>query len=625
MGIEKKLLACLTACLLVVGTVPSLAWAGSLVAADTLGQDTTLTASNPVTVQDAAGGQTGYVTVKEAVEAAPDGATVLMNQDCALEPYASSSGASYSLEISKPLTIDGQGHTLTVGGYGIRISGGEDAAHTYNITFKDITVTNGDANSLGILTGPGYKTLTLEAATLATTGSGNSQALTIGSHAPQTTQVTLRDSTVVAQGAGYGIIVFNPVDLVIDHSRVSGYGALFMKGKSGKAAGSGGSEVRIVNGSVLSSQGIAGASNMFGTIVFQGSPDVQVSVQDSTIEAIAATASPKTAQMAILFNSWPDSSGAMAKDCTVTLGPGTQLKAVNEAGTLIQGNGEANTVRAIDGSYDVDGSLFYGDGPAGTALVVEGGDWDKDVAAYVPASSVCVRCADGRYRVAAKDQAENGMLSPGLRNGYDLYIVRPSIATVVDLKAATPAGFNPELGWGAYVMLVDRTDATEVRDVAVDFIMPYPATAAAAAMTRETGGNAPSVPLPGGNNFQDYEFTVLHRAADGQVQSVPFAAAADGLHVESTSGPVYALWRLGADSTPTTPAIHAEDQGAQTHQADATGTGSIRTTVGDGAAATQGGLLADTGDELVPVAMAFGLMGVLAVAGIAYALRRRRQ
>lgn len=325
------------------------------------------------------GTTTDYGTLEEAAAAAPDGATITLLAD---------QEVSDTLSIEKGVTLDGGGHTLTVHNRGLYLYGGDDEGSSAAFVLKNLTVTNPDAYGRVVSARDGYKSLRLDNVTLTTTGAGNTQVLTIGGNTPQTTQVTIDNSTLTASKAGYGIITFNPVDLTIDHSTISGYGALYMKGPD-SSAGSSGSKVTISNGSVLTSKGIAGDTNVFGTVVFQGCDNIDVNVTDSTITTEADDAEPATPQAAFLYSSYPSPDGAPAKNDNVTLGTGTTVKGVGKNSILANGNGQTSTINATDGTYQLEGSLFDptadpADPGDGTNLVVTGGSWNKDVAPYAP-------------------------------------------------------------------------------------------------------------------------------------------------------------------------------------------------------------------------------------------------
>lgn len=161
-----------------------------------------------------------------------------------------------------------------------------------DVVFKNVEILNvKDSNSLGrsrcIDTRKKDLSIKLENATLTTTGSSNTQALTIGGNTEgEMIDVTLIESTITTLDAGYGIITFNPVNLIIDSTSITGYAALYMK-EDAASGGSEGSIVKIQNGSNLTSENIhEGESNVFGTIILDDG-NIKVEVTDSTVAAKA--------------------------------------------------------------------------------------------------------------------------------------------------------------------------------------------------------------------------------------------------------------------------------------------------------------------------------------------------
>ncbi|WP_295999492.1 hypothetical protein [uncultured Adlercreutzia sp.] len=375
----SKAISLVAAALLALYLVPATAFAASDDTAAQEGVDDTSAALVQVTTAD--GTKTSYATLEEAVDAAPAGSTVTLLAD---------QEVSDILSIKQGITLDGNGHTLTAHSRGVYLYGGDDEAHSAAFVLKNLTITNPDAYGRVLSTRDGYKSLRLEDVKLVATGAGNTQVLTIGGNTPQTTDIAIVASTLTASKAGYGIITFNPVDLTIADSQISGYAALYMKGPD-SSAGSTGSKVTITDGSILSGDGIPGVTNNFGTIVFQGCDDIDMTVDHSTINADSPNENPPTTQAVLLYSSYPGPDTTPASNNTVTFKEGTTVNTTGTYSALASGNGQKNTVAAKDGTFHLGGSLFdatqpEGDDPAqGTNLVVTGGSWNKDVAPYAPA------------------------------------------------------------------------------------------------------------------------------------------------------------------------------------------------------------------------------------------------
>lgn len=379
------------------------------------------------------GTATYYADLAEAVGSAPDGSTVTLLADASLKGTAPSTGDSYvALSFSKPLTIDGNGHTVTVGGLGIYVVGSTDEANPYDVVFRNITLTNSDANGRVVSARNGYKKLTFDDVVMTADGAGNPQAFTAGGNTPQITSIAFNACELNALSTGYGIITFNPVDLTLADTSVSGYGALYMKGKD-SSAGSSGSIVNIEEGSVLSSTGIAGPTNKFGTIVLQNCDDVKVNVEGSTVAARASSAEPATPQAVFMFSDLAGAQGAQAKGNSVVLGEGASVKSLGENSALVAGNAEQNTIDAKSGTFYLEGAVFAADEPQGAALRVTGGSWNRDMTAYLPEGYEVSREGDGPFVVAQTESRENDPTQPATPDGA---IVDPAQVT----DAATPEG-----------------------------------------------------------------------------------------------------------------------------------------------------------------------------------------
>ncbi len=348
-------------------------------------------AAQPVAEVVTDSGTTSYPSLKDAVAAAPEGSTVNLLADADLPAY-NEQGANISLLITKGITLDGNGHTLTVHKNGVYLLGGDDEAATVNFVIRNITITNPDSLGRTLSLRAGYKTVKCEDATLATTGTGNTQVVTVGANTPQTTDISFDGCTITASEAGYGIITFNPVNLTIADSDVSGYAALYMKGPD-YSTGSSNSVVNIEDGSKLSSKGIPGPTNEFGTIVIQECSNVKVNVTGSTVEAQSnsETGAASAPQAVVLYSSYGDDT-TVAHDNKVTFGEGSMVNATGTNSILATVNGKSNAVDATAGTYNLEGSVTDdasaapADSP--TKVTVTGGHWNKDMQDYVPADYV---------------------------------------------------------------------------------------------------------------------------------------------------------------------------------------------------------------------------------------------
>ena len=187
-----------------------------------------------------------YETLADAIAAAKDGETVTLLNDVTLS--GGYTDQQTGLEIRSSVTIDGQDqYTISAGSFnrGIRIYGGGTKESGIQVIFRGVTITNDLAGGRCIDTRGGYIDLTLDHATLCTTGTGNTQPLTIGGNHSELTPVTIKNgSKIIAGNAGYPIIAFNPIKAEITGgSELSGYCGIYFKNANGSA----GSHDSVVN------------------------------------------------------------------------------------------------------------------------------------------------------------------------------------------------------------------------------------------------------------------------------------------------------------------------------------------------------------------------------------------
>lgn len=315
-------------------------------------------------------GENYYAKLEEAVDSATDGDTVILTKPVTLNTGCPEDSA-YKLWINKSLVIDGQGNTVTTNGKGIAIKGGDTESDTKSVVLKNITITNSDSNGRAVGTKGGCLSLKLEHATLETTGSGNTQALTISS-GHNYLDVAIVNSTVKTGDAGYAVIVFNPVNMIIDNSNLSGYAALYLKNKSS------GSEITVQNDSNLSSGNPhpVGGENGFGTVVFEGE-NIKLDIVDSTVTCHKTGTAE--GQAAILYSS----SYENISDNTVTISGNSVVTANGADTTIVEENGKTNNT------------------------VIKGGSFNQSVEEYVsPELKYEVKDKNGMYTYhATKDEA----------------------------------------------------------------------------------------------------------------------------------------------------------------------------------------------------------------------------
>lgn len=216
-----------------------------------------------------------YETLAAAIDDAVDGDTVELLSNVTL---------TTKIEVRNDITISGE-YTITSTAQKIfEIYGGAGEDGITTVTIEDVTMVTSASNGRCVDTRSGDIDLTLDGATLKTTGGGNNQPITIGNtyaDGESDNVITLTNTTVEAGNAGYCIIVFNPITLNITSSTLSGYAALYFKGAVSGALGSD-RTVATVTDSIFSVVGNEGFT--FGAVVFEDN-NVTVNVEDTTISA----------------------------------------------------------------------------------------------------------------------------------------------------------------------------------------------------------------------------------------------------------------------------------------------------------------------------------------------------
>ena len=317
-----------------------------------------------------------YATLAEAVQAADSGDTVTLLKDVNVQDNGSSDGALY---VTKSITIDG-GRGTTAEKKGFAIAGrGNDAKRvikiqatngTVEVTLKNLVVESyfGNSAAMPVVTSGGNVTLVLDNVKIVADGGGNSQALTIGgvSKEGELVNVTITNSELTTNNAGYPIIVFNPVKMTITDSILSGYTGIYFKGyykpngELTNAPGASGSEVSVSGSTVAYAQNEHGqGQNDFGLYVFEDG-GITLNVTDST-SGVASTGG--SAQKIVVNNRYQGDtyspnkvtftggeirldnsgntyfeSGTAPEGSTLTVGGGTKLNFPLESKYLAEGS-----------------------------------------------------------------------------------------------------------------------------------------------------------------------------------------------------------------------------------------------------------------------------------------------
>ena len=234
-----------------------------------------------------------YDSLQEAVDAAEGYAagnvspTIKLLKDVNLTESVTLDASA--IKSGKYIKIDGQDHTLSASSVQqpLQIVGGADVADDVEVRISDLTMESTVAQANLLSVAGGNFSLVLDTVTLDTTGAGsNDRALSIGwnSTEPGTVGIELTDCTLQASASGYAIMTYNPVELSIENSALSGYAALYMYNDNyGNGTGSAGSAVTIDGSTITANNPYAtGSGSDFGAIVFKDK-DIRVDIRNSDI------------------------------------------------------------------------------------------------------------------------------------------------------------------------------------------------------------------------------------------------------------------------------------------------------------------------------------------------------
>ena len=190
--------------------------------------------------------------------------------------------------------IDGDGHTIKGNG-GLRGSSTKtnivinfNGTDKVDVELRNLSVINTRTEEAGrpLETRGNINSLTLLNVTLDTSvaTSGYRQALTIGGNQAEKAKVVIKNSNFnTGVATGYAVIMFNPVDMTIDETTITGWSTLYFKGEDG-SAGTDGSVVNVVNSALLSTNKNSGETNNFACVVFE---DNNITLNIDSTEVLA--------------------------------------------------------------------------------------------------------------------------------------------------------------------------------------------------------------------------------------------------------------------------------------------------------------------------------------------------
>ena len=212
------------------------------------------------------------------------------------------------LNVKHSSTIDGDGHALNGGGnrnanYLTTIAfnqGGNVNNQKIDVALKNLTINNDSAAARPIETRGLINSLVIDNCVInGAFSSANGeypQNITIGGSQSDAANVVIKNSDMSCDH--YGIITFNPTNMLIENTTFNCWSAVYAKSPVG-SAGSRGSVITVKGSTLNCTSDHDGTTNSFGAIVFEDR-DVEVTINDSFIDV---TATGTASQAAVLFNS----------------------------------------------------------------------------------------------------------------------------------------------------------------------------------------------------------------------------------------------------------------------------------------------------------------------------------
>lgn len=191
------------------------------------------------------------------------------------------------IKIEKAVKIDGNGKKITTTGVKktFEVWNNDIASGVFDVEFVNLKIENKYTAGRCVNPRTGGINLTITDCEFTSTGGGNAQTVNLGGSYTTPINVEITNTTIAAGSAGYAITTFNPVNLTVTDSDLSGYSALYFKGEV-DSAGSAGTIATINGGTISHGKGFVGET--FGVITFEDN-NVTVNVVDSTIEATGVT------------------------------------------------------------------------------------------------------------------------------------------------------------------------------------------------------------------------------------------------------------------------------------------------------------------------------------------------
>lgn len=308
-----------------------------------------------------------YATFEQALQVAESDADATVI-DLLADVTLATNSDNGKLPVKTSITVNGNGHKITgtqqhmfrIGSEQDNNTTNHDPAKKIEVTFNNVHIINSyTGNAPRVLqTRGGHLELNVNNSILENVGGSGTvgQALTIGGNqlGGYAIDVNVIDSKIIDgqqnQKYGYGIIVYNKVNLDVINSEVIGWSVLFMR-TADSSQGSKGSVINFENSNLTATNVYNGLSNSFGTFVIQDD-NITLNVKDTQINAVQKGDQP---QFIISFSK---GAGYNPTGCQVAISGDTVITGMAQNGLIADCNGSAQA------KVEITGGTFDGDVPA---------------------------------------------------------------------------------------------------------------------------------------------------------------------------------------------------------------------------------------------------------------------
>ena len=236
-------------------------------------------------------GTTGYPNLKEAIACAESGDEIVLQSDIAPDGTDGTRNAfPEGMGITKSLTINGNGHTLTpVSGKRALYVEGDNI----DVTLKDLNIVGNGGTTGPVWVFGNVHSLTLDHTSIDGTNYGGTynQPLTI--NATSEVQLNILNGSVIKTNneatAHYAVIAWTKIIANVQNSELKGWACFYLKGSGGNMTnGANNSNITINNCTLTSKNIYNGESNAFNMLRIEAQ-DVTINVTNSALNVISAS------------------------------------------------------------------------------------------------------------------------------------------------------------------------------------------------------------------------------------------------------------------------------------------------------------------------------------------------